>query len=269
MRKLFGFIAVGALALGLSTPAIAAPYAFTATLSVTVGTFPPVTGTAAGVGTSVSGGGAASIPGSVFSVGATAQVSPPLLGLIGGFAVCGAGLGSPIFNIIPPSVNAGTCLPNASGTNGVLSWSGGPTGTMPLLASAYLTGTINAMGQAMAVAAIPLAVIGVGGTQGFSAFGGLVAGTVTANPWQLAAVTQVGVLNGATTVLTGVGFDARNGAGIGTLQLVTPTDANIVVGNLPAIATLTISYIPEPGTILLLGAGVAGLAVAGRRRMSK
>ncbi len=267
MRKLFFLLVLcGALG-GVAAPAVAAPYNFTATLSVTVGTFPPVTGTAAGVGTSVSGGGAASIPAGVFSVGAVAQVSPPLLGLIGGFAVCGAGLGSPTFDVIPPAPGAGTCAPNASGTNGVLAWSGGPTGTMPLLASAYLTGTINAMGQAMAVAAIPLAVIGVGGTQGFSAFGGLVAGTVTANPWQLAPVTQVGVLNGATTVLTAAGFDNRDSAGIGTLQLVTPTDANIQIGNLPALAVLTISFIPEPGTLLLLGAGVAGLAALGSRRV--
>jgi hypothetical protein len=40
---------------------------------------------------------------------------------------------------------------------------------------------------------------------------------------------------------------------------------------IPVLATLTIDYeanpvVPEPGTVLLLGAGVAGLATLGRKR---
>ena len=271
MRKLFGFIAFGALATVLATPALAVTAPFTATLSITVGTFPPVTATAAGTGTTNASGGDASIPGSVFSAGAAAPISPALLNLIGGFAVCGQNLVAPTFYVSPPAVGAGTCSPNAAGTNSPVNYSGGMA-VSSLLASAYLTGLVNTMGQAMAVATIPLSVVGQGGTTGFSAFGGLVAGTVTGNPWTVGALTQTGVLNGATTTLTASGFDNRDANGNGTLQIVTNVNADLGIGNLPAMGILTITYdavIPEPGTALLLGSGILGLVVAGRRRMAR
>jgi PEP-CTERM motif len=35
------------------------------------------------------------------------------------------------------------------------------------------------------------------------------------------------------------------------------------------LGTLTLNFVPEPGTLLLLGSGVAGLAILGRRRMGR
>jgi hypothetical protein len=60
----------------------------------------------------------------------------------------------------------------------------------------------------------------------------------------------------------------------GAVQLVTP---NQVVTNLPlgssdkmgSFVITVIHFIPEPGLLLLLGSGVAGLAFLGRRRMLK
>jgi len=36
---------------------------------------------------------------------------------------------------------------------------------------------------------------------------------------------------------------------------------------LPMFSVLDLTFIPEPGTLLLLGAGIAGLTMVGRRRM--
>ena len=57
----------------------------------------------------------------------------------------------------------------------------------------------------------------------------------------------------------------------GVVQLVTPAQ---IVTNLPlgtsdkmgGLAILVIHFIPEPGLLMLLGAGVVGLALLGRRR---
>ena len=58
------------------------------------------------------------------------------------------------------------------------------------------------------------------------------------------------------------------------MQLITP---NQVITNLPLgssdkmgqFVVWVIHFIPEPGLLLLLGSGVAGLALLGRRRMRK
>jgi hypothetical protein len=42
-----------------------------------------------------------------------------------------------------------------------------------------------------------------------------------------------------------------------------------VFGQIPTFGTLTLRYVPEPGTLLLLGSGIAGLALIGRRKRRK
>jgi hypothetical protein len=60
----------------------------------------------------------------------------------------------------------------------------------------------------------------------------------------------------------------------GVVQLVTPSQVatNLPLGSNKLIAsgqTLMIRFIPEPGLLLLLGSGVAGLALLGRSRLRK
>jgi hypothetical protein len=251
MRKLFTIMAAAAFLFG-TTAAQAAILPATATLNVAIGTLPPAGFVGASAGASSAGvGGAATLPsGSISGIFQTAIV-PPLLTLLDGIGV-GA-----------PACAAGCIFATAAApaTNNVLGFNG-VTGTMSLNASAYLL-----MGGANALE-IPLGVIGVGGTQMFHALT-LVAGVINANPYQLGALSLMGALNTVAHTVMGTGVDNRTAGGAGTLVLVSPTNVNLgVLGTLASIATLTITYVPEPGTLLLLGAGVAGLAAIGRKRMA-
>ena len=46
-------------------------------------------------------------------------------------------------------------------------------------------------------------------------------------------------------------------------------DTAAIAGRIPGSATIKLSFVPEPGTVLLLVSGAVGLVVIGRRRMRK
>jgi hypothetical protein len=80
-------------------------------------------------------------------------------------------------------------------------------------------------------------------------------------------VTGVSLPGSVLGNFTVTGMNALSPAGGGTLTLVSPGKVVVNTGNrLPLIATLTLNYVPEPGTASLLGAGALGLAYLGRRR---
>jgi len=67
---------------------------------------------------------------------------------------------------------------------------------------------------------------------------------------------------------------ANPASGGGVVQLITPMQVrtNLTLGSslkLGLFGFLTIKFIPEPGMLLLLGSGVAGLVLLGRHRMRK
>ena len=101
-----------------------------------------------------------------------------------------------------------------------------------------------------------------------------VAITVFGNDWTTGQTKVIGTQGAfeGVTLASATGADNRTAGGGGELVLVTSALSVTNVGgseNLPLIGVLTLNYVPEPGTLMLLGTGVAGLAMLGRRRESR
>jgi hypothetical protein len=120
---------------------------------------------------------------------------------------------------------------------------------------------------------VPLSVVGLpGGFDYFTGGGGTiiqVSGTGwTTGSWTLMVpATTVGGGTATPETITATGADLRTASGAGTLVLISPVFVRTnLAGDIPSFATLTLNYVPEPSTLLLVGAGLAGLALRGRRR---
>ena len=57
----------------------------------------------------------------------------------------------------------------------------------------------------------------------------------------------------------------------GTVTVIAPLriDTGAIAGRLPGATVAVFTFVPEPGTMLLLVSGAVGLVVIGRRRMRK
>jgi hypothetical protein len=161
--------------------------------------------------------------------------------------------------------------------SGVLARTGGGHlgGALPLAGAAKLC-LFSPCSAAPANLSVPLSPLGGGGTR--SATNGLRA-TIAGNEWTTQGTLGLPVPGTLTPVLgTFPGF-ARGPASLpsstarpgGQLQLVVPAMVSAgpaagspaPLGELRAVLTLT--FVPEPGSLALLVAGLGGLAVLGRR----
>lgn len=216
-----------------------------ATLSFTISTIGTVSLTGSGIGDSAGGiGSTAAIPaGLISATGSSVPISPPLLNLT-------------LITVPVLSHGAATFSPNgALAHNAIANFfftNGFPGGSVPLF-------PVGGGGTATAVlAGIPITVIG-------ATFSNL--GLTTANPTVVTMIT--GTEAGNPITVTATAFDNRTAGGKGTVQLVAPSSAVLAMGalgSLPVIGTLTLQFVPEPGTLLLVGAGIAGLTAFGRSR---
>lgn len=224
------FLAV-LVAWAVAGAAQAAPLSFTGTLALQVATLPPVAVTGAGVA-EVSGD-SVSLPGGAFATtGLVVPVTDPAA-----------------FPILGVQVTA----QNAAGT-----FASG-AGPMPLIGAAKvcLFGECSAL--PVSNLTVPISVVGGSGTATITAAVNL---TVLGAPWTTGTVS-VGTL-------TAMGGTTGGGAVAGgTLHLVTPVLVSTNIGSftlVPIFGSLALSFVPEPGTLLLLGSGLGALALAGRAR---
>jgi hypothetical protein len=251
------------LTFGVAGSAGAATLDYFGTLSVQLTTLPGATGAVSG------------------TVVVNAGVGGPQLSSL----VIGAGALGPVTAALPvtsdTTINSVvfTAVANLTGSFG-LGLSGAPPGGGPM----GLTGTAKIClvfaPCGYANVTIPLtpasgAGIGVGGTQ---LVPGAVPLTIQHSPWTIGqpAIT-IHTANSAVTtpVLPGgfahgpASFTTNTAQHSGALQFVTASKVYTNLSPIPEttmFSVLRLEFAPEPGTLLLLGLGVLGLAAAGRGR---
>jgi hypothetical protein len=146
---------------------------------------------------------------------------------------------------------------------------GGFFGTVPSKVGGTALFTGHASLYATEFAPTPFFVVPfkIGKATSLTVMGTGLAFSVLGAPWTAgkAVVTGVQLTGSVLGSFTVTGMNALSPAGGGTLTLVSPGKLYVSVGfKLPLISTLTLNYVPEPGTASLLGAGALGLAFLGR-----
>jgi hypothetical protein len=145
--------------------------------------------------------------------------------------------------------------------NETLAFAGGST-------SAVLSGFAALEGFGITLLGVPLK-LGAPSTAEAAGAGGVLL-TVVSGSWTVGATTlTLGPSDPSRTAMA-TGSNGLTAGGQGTLVLVAPVKVitNVNVGTFPMFATLSLTYVPEPGTLALLGAGVLALAALGRQRLS-
>jgi hypothetical protein len=120
--------------------------------------------------------------------------------------------------------------------------------------------------NAVANVNVPLSVVGAGGIA-VAGTGGPVFVTVIGAPWTtgtaaIGTLTRMGFAHGPGSNASSTAVQS------GEIRLVTPVFVSTNQGPIavvPVFATMTLHFVPEPGTVALLGGGIVLLAATGRR----
>ena len=191
--------------------------------------------------------------------------------LCGGGSACLGGRDFTLNGTIVIAVAGGAFLPfplDAVGRGGTGSVSLGGA-TLSAIGGPWITGKARVTGLNTNVLFVP----GRGGQVGVAVTLGLATTETATNVTTMGGLASTvtgtpALLTEATVTFTGTNSITASGAG--SVTLISPTKITtgaLGLGNLPGVWRASFKFVPEPGTVLLLVSGAAGLAFIGRKRM--